>query len=100
MIFINIRGVPAAFWEETPFSGVSAIYRSDIVALVQLNFCFLKEMLEGYYQNSCYWWKRGVSESFPTVMLQNWKHTKIWTICGMYRSFAKTLKIKQETLTL
>ena len=33
MIFINIRGVPAAFWEETPFSGVSAIYRSDIVAL-------------------------------------------------------------------
>ena len=35
MIFINIRGVPAAFWEETPFSGVSAIYRSDIVALVE-----------------------------------------------------------------
>ena len=50
-------------------------------------------MLEGYYQNSCYCDKRGVSESFPTVMLQNWKDTKILDICGIYRSFAKSMII-------
>ena len=43
MIFINIRGVPAAFWEETPFSGVSAIYRSDIVAL-RMVYLLLEEI--------------------------------------------------------
>ena len=37
--------------------------------------------------------KRGVSESFPTVMLQNWKDTKILDICGIYRSFAKSMII-------
>ena len=33
MIFIKIRSVPAAFREETPFTGVPALLRSDIVAL-------------------------------------------------------------------
>ena len=36
MIFTKIRSVPAAFWEETPLSGVPALLRSDIVAVVLL----------------------------------------------------------------
>ena len=46
MIFIKIRSVPAAFREETPFTGVPALLRSDIVALLNTrlqlltnNFC-------------------------------------------------------------
>ena len=34
MIFIKIRSVCAAFWEETPESGVSALLRSALVTLL------------------------------------------------------------------
>ena len=33
VIFIKIRSAPAAFWEETPLSGVPALLRSNIVSL-------------------------------------------------------------------
>ena len=79
MIFISIRGVPAAFWEETPLSGVPALLRSDIVALGVKIFIF--EILISHW--SRLWFLLAVNpcdravNSFPK-WYDTWKSAQKW----------------------